>query len=83
MLNFALTQMLGNALFMATGCIEGKPARRAGYFRANFCAGNCGSNILEDASLQSFAILTWCEGIPQGNENSFNATGWAFGLGEE
>jgi hypothetical protein len=59
MLNFALTQMLRNAFFVAAGRIERKPARGSDYFRANVGQGRFDLSILENASLQGFAILTW------------------------
>jgi hypothetical protein len=69
MLNFALTQMLRNAFFVTASRIESKPAREtAGYFRATLGARSYDLDILKNASLQGFAILTWGEGIPQGSK---------------
>jgi hypothetical protein len=44
---------------VTAGGIERKPARGSGYFPANLDHGRQKLDILENASLQGFAILTW------------------------
>jgi hypothetical protein len=83
MLNLALTQMMRNAFLMTRGRIESEPARRAGYFRAYIGVGSYDPDIIENAALQSFAILTWGEGVPQGREKQDQCSNWEVWWGQD
>ena len=69
MLNFALTQVLCNSFFVTAGGVDRKPARGSGYFPANLDHGRFRLDILENASSQGFAILTWVKVFHKGNEH--------------